>query len=95
MREHEWDLRELYQTTEVPGRNPLTEAHEDLDNAVREAYGMTRTCDTLLFLLSLNTELADRETREEDVVGPGLPPCVKTQKGLVSRDCVRWLGKRH
>lgn len=33
-------LRDLYRTLDVPGLNPLRDVHEELDAAVRAAYGM-------------------------------------------------------
>jgi hypothetical protein len=88
MAEHDWSLRELYRTLETPGKNPLRDAQEALDAAVRAAYGMKPKDDPLAFLLALNGELAGREASTQPVVGPGLPPCVKDAGEFVTGDCV-------
>ena len=51
-------FRKLYRLTELPGENPLKSAQEELDSAVRSAYQMSPTQDTLSFLLDLNKQLA-------------------------------------
>ena len=53
-------LRALYRTLELPGRNPLKDAHAALDAAVMRAYGFDRDKDLLGQLLSLNLEVAAR-----------------------------------
>jgi hypothetical protein len=55
-----WSLRDLYRTLETPGAIRLRDAKAALDSAVRAAYGMNATEDTLAFLLALNLELADK-----------------------------------
>lgn len=82
-------LRELYKTLELPGKHPLREAHEDLDDAIREAYGLKRTSDPLAALLALNSEIHDAEKKGKDVQSPGLPACVKNTSEFVSSDCYR------
>lgn len=89
MAENGWSLRELYRTLEVPGQNPLKDAHDTLDAAVRAAYGMKAKDDPLASLLALNGELADREASMRLVVGPGLPPSVKDAAAFVTDDCIR------
>jgi len=89
MTENSWSLRELYRTLELPGKNPLKDAHDALDAAVRAAYGMKPNENPLLFLLKLNSELADREATMRPVVGPGLPPIVKDPKPFITTDCIR------
>ena len=64
-------LRDLYRTLELPGKNPLRDAQDALDAAVRAAYGMERGADPLAFLLALNKDVAAREAAGEDVVAPG------------------------
>ena len=88
MEEHGWSLRDLYRTLETPGSNPLRDAQEALDIAVRAAYGMKKTEDILAFLLKLNHEVADREAQLLEVTGPGLPPCVKDAKPFITKDCI-------
>ncbi|MBN8911044.1 MAG: class I SAM-dependent DNA methyltransferase [Rhizobiales bacterium] len=79
-------FRELYRTLETPGDNPLRDVHEELDTAVRGAYGMTKSVDPLAFLLSLNFEVAEREAEGGDVQGPGLPSTAKNPEKLVTDD---------
>jgi len=88
MAENSWSLRELYRTLETPGRNPLRDAQDVLDAAVRAAYGMKAKDETLSFLLALNGELADQEATMKPVIGPGLPPVVKDAGEFVTGDCV-------
>lgn len=89
MAENNWSLRELYRTLETPGQNPLKTAHEKLDAAVRDAYGMKAKADPLAFLLALNGELADREASMQPVVGPGLPAVVKKPAVFITSDCIQ------
>ena len=89
MTENQWSLRELYRTLDLPGDNPLRKAHAELDATVREAYGMKAKDDPLKFLLELNFEVADRETKSLPVIAPGLPPVVKNPSEFITDDCVR------
>jgi hypothetical protein len=89
MTENQWSLRELYRTLDLPGDNPLRKAHAELDAAVREAYGMKAKDDPLKFLLELNFEVAERETKSLPIVAPGLPPVVKNASEFITDDCVR------
>lgn len=84
-----WSLRDLYRTRDLPGANPLRDAHDALDAAVRAAYGIKPKEDPLAFLLALNHEVAAREKKGEPVVAPGLPPCVTDPAALVTEDCVQ------
>jgi hypothetical protein len=88
MRDNGWSLRELYKSLETPGENRLRDAHTALDSAVRAAYGMKPTEDILAFLLKLNLELADKETKGESITPPGLPASVKNPKDFITADCV-------
>jgi len=88
MEENNWSLRELYRTLETPGKNPLRDAQDALDAAVRASYGMKPKDDPLTFLLALNAELADREATMKPVTGPGLPTWVKNAGEFVTGDCV-------
>ena len=54
MAEHGYTLRELYRTLELPGDNPLKQAHSRLDAAVRKAYGLKARVNVLEFLFTLN-----------------------------------------
>lgn len=86
MAENNWSLRELYRTLDTPGKNPLRDAQDSLDAAVRAAYGMKPKDDPLAFLLALNGELAECEASMKPVTGPGLPPGMKGE--FVTGDCV-------
>jgi SAM-dependent methyltransferase len=88
MQDNGWSLRELYRTLETPGENPLRAAHAALDDAVRAAYDMKETDDILAFLLKLNLELADKESKNESITPPGLPSFVSKPADFVSEDCV-------
>ena len=46
-------LRAIYRTLEVPGKNPLKDAHAALDAAVLDAYGFSAKKDLLAQLLKL------------------------------------------
>jgi hypothetical protein len=89
MADNNWSLRDLYRTLEVPGLNPLRDVHEELDAAVRAAYGMKANEDILAFLLNLNHQLAAAEAKGTPIVGPGLPPCVKDPAAFITIDCVQ------
>lgn len=82
-------LRDLYRSLELPGQNPLRDAQDALDTAVRAAYGMKPEEDVLAFLLKLNLALAAKEQKGESIVGPGLPPGIGNPQEFVSEDCVR------
>ena len=84
-----WCLRDLYRTLDLPGKNPLRDAQNDLDAAVRTAYGMKVKADPLAFLLALNQDVAVREAAGESVIAPGLPPCVEDAGSFVTDDCVQ------
>ena len=72
MAAHGWSLRKLYTVLELPGENPLKDAHADLDNAVLEAYGMKDEAEVLQTLFELNAALFERQESKETVIGPGL-----------------------
>lgn len=86
--DNKWGLKDLYRTIDLPGKNPLKDAHLKLDEAVRDAYGMDKQANPLKFLLDLNFQTAEKESRNQSVQGPGLPKCVKDPKPLVSKDCI-------
>ncbi len=83
-----YSLRDLYRTLELPGGNPLRDAHAALDAAVRAAYGMTTDADPLAFLLALNLELAAKERDGETITPPGLPLPEQERAGFVTTDCI-------
>ncbi len=86
--DHGLSLRELYQALEGPGTHPLKTAHEELDGAVRDAYGMSKKADPLAFLLALNGTVVAAEQAGEEVAGPGLPNKAK-KTGLITPDCLQ------
>ena len=88
MEDNEMSLRELYRSIELPGENPLKDAHEKLNSAVREAYGMRKEENPLSFLLALNDHMAQHEASVQPVMGPGLPLVVKDPSEFATTDCV-------
>ena len=89
MTTHDLSLRDLYRTLELPGQNPLKNAHEKLDAAVRDAYGMKKSDTLLTFLFTLNQELATKEKAGKAVIGPGVPPVGIDPAELTSEEAVR------
>ena len=82
-------LRALYRTLELPGANPLKDAHAALDTAVLAAYGFSAKKDLLAQLLELNQSVAQRLEKAEPVTPPGIPANFPTPGTLVSDDCIR------
>jgi len=82
-------LRALYRTLELPGANPLKDAHAELDGAVLEAYGFSSKRDLLAQLLELNLAVARRIDAGEAVVAPGIPPGYPQPEKLVTDDCIQ------
>lgn len=80
-------LRGLYRSLDLPGKNPLREAHEKLDRAVMEIYGF-QSGSELSSILDLNKTAAKAEKEGETYTGPGLPKCVKDPKSLITKDCI-------
>ena len=93
MKKNNWGLRELYNTLEDTGQNPLKTAHKELDLAVQSAYGMKNNENILEFLLNLNQELYNREQKAQKVTAPGLPPSVKNPKEFISKNCIEFSKK--
>jgi SAM-dependent methyltransferase len=89
MEGNNWSLRDLYRTLDLPGKNPLKDAQDALDTAVRNAYGMKAKDDPLSFLLKLNQQMAKREEEGLPVIGPGLPPDVKNPESFITDDCMQ------
>jgi hypothetical protein len=82
-------LRALYRTLELPGANPLKDAHAALDAAVLTAYGFNAKKDLLAQLLALNLDVAAKIERGEPVTAPGVPPGYPDAKKLVTEDCIQ------
>jgi SAM-dependent methyltransferase len=89
MERNHWCLRDLYRSLDQPGVNPLRDAHDHLDKAVREAYGMDSSEDVLEFLLALNAECAKSESKGKPIVGPGLPAVAAGRIEFITKDCVQ------
>ncbi len=82
-------LRALYRTLELPGKNPLKDAHHALDAAVLDAYGFDPKKDLLTQLLTLNLEVAAIEKQGKKPTPPGIPPAYPDRAKLVTGDCIR------
>jgi hypothetical protein len=81
-------LRALYRTLELPGKNPLRDAHVALDDAVRRAYGFSPRGDPLADLIGLNAEVAAKLAGGMMAVGPGLPPATQYNESVMSEDAI-------
>jgi hypothetical protein len=84
-----YTLRQLYRTLELPGKNPLRDAQDNLDDVVRKAYGMKTDNDILEYLFCLNQDVSNKESNNIEVLGPGLPPFVTDKASFLSGDCVQ------
>jgi hypothetical protein len=82
-------LRALYRTLELPGANPLKDAHAALDTAVLTAYGFNAKKDLLAQLLALNQQVAAKIENGESVTAPGVPRNYPDAMKLVTEDCIR------
>lgn len=82
----EGGLRTLYRTLDLPGKNPLKDAHAALDSAVLKAYGFTAKQDLLEELLKLNHAVASQITAGRDVNGPGIPASYPNPEVLLTDD---------
>lgn len=81
-------LRALYRTLELPGANPLKDAHAALDAAVLDAYGFSAKRDLLAQILELNLSVADRIEKGDLVTAPGIPKGYPEPDKLVTEDCI-------
>lgn len=79
-------LRALYRTLDLPGKNPLTDAHAALDAAVLKAYGFNAKQDLLAELLKLNQAVATKVDAGTPVNGPGIPSIYPEPENLVTDD---------
>lgn len=77
-------LRALYATLDVPGKNPLRAAHENLDQAVWAAYGFSARIDLLQQVLTLNKTVHAKLKAGGTCIGPGVPPSYQPADELVS-----------
>jgi SAM-dependent methyltransferase len=83
-------LRSLYRTLDLPGKNPLRDAHARLDAAVLAAYSFDNKRDLLEQLLALNQQIALRIQVAKSVTGPGIPSKYETPERLVSSDAMNF-----
>jgi hypothetical protein len=81
-------LRALYRTLELPGSNPLKDAHAALDAAVMEAYGFSARRDLLKQLLDLNAAVARAIKQGQSVTAPGVPASYGDASDLITADCI-------
>jgi hypothetical protein len=81
-----WSPRDLYRTLELRGKNSLRDAHEQLDSAVRAAYGINAKEDPLAFLLALNGTVAAREAAGQTIMAPGVHLCIEEPRSFVTDD---------
>jgi hypothetical protein len=82
-------LRALYRTLELPGKNPLKDAHAALDAAVLDAYAFSPKKDILTQLLALNAAVAQRLEKKAPVTAPGVPAEYPDPARLISADSIR------
>jgi hypothetical protein len=82
-------LRAVYRTLELPGENPLKDAHAELDRAVLAAYGFSADGDLLGQLLDLNQTVAGRLAAGQPVTAPGVPAQYPDAARLITDDCIR------
>lgn len=93
MDKYDLSLRELYRTLETAGESPFKQAQAVLDQAVRDAYGMSKADNPLTFILALNREVTSFEDKGKPVTGPGLPPSIKDRSKFVTADRISMPGK--
>jgi SAM-dependent methyltransferase len=82
-------LRAVYRILELPGKNPLKDAHAALDAAVLAAYNFSPKKDLLAQLLALNFDVAARIEAGQPVTAPGIPAGFPKPESLVTDDCIR------
>lgn len=81
-------LRAVYRTLEMPGKNPLKDAHAAVNALVLNAYGFSPKTDLLKQLLELNIGVAERIDAGGTVTAPGIPINHPNAAQLVTEDCV-------
>lgn len=81
-------MRALYRTIDLPGKNPLKDAHAAVDAAVLAAYGFSPKKEILQQLLDLNVQVAGQIAAGGDLTGPGVPAKHTKLTRLVSQDCL-------
>jgi len=88
LRKTKGGLREIYKTSELPGRSSIKEAHAELDRCVVEAYGFNASKDPLEQLLKLNYDVYERLISQEAVMPPGIPLGFTSRQDIVSKECI-------
>jgi len=89
MEENNISLRDLYRMMEDTPNNPVSDIQNNLDKAVRSAYGMKPKDNILEFLLELNLNLSDKEEKGVEIIGPGFPKRFSSQVDkYISDDCI-------
>lgn len=88
MQQNRLTLRDLYRTLDKPGKNPIKDLQEELNQAVMVAYGFDPLKDLLLQLLDLNQQVHQKELMGNKVTGPGIPYYYPEPERLISEDCV-------
>ncbi|MHC4395249.1 MAG: DNA methyltransferase [Planctomycetota bacterium] len=81
-------LRAVYRMLELPGKNPLKDAHAALDAAALNAYGFSANKDLLTQLLELNLQIAELIDAGQRVTVPGIPQSYPDPSSLVTDDCI-------
>ncbi len=81
-------LRALYRTLDLPGRNPLKDAHARLDAAVLSAYGFSPRADLLEQILHLNQNITERLAGGHPVTAPGIPATHPDPARLITADAL-------
>jgi hypothetical protein len=81
-------LRALYRTLDLPGKNPLRDAHAKLDAAVLAAYGFSAKGDPLQQLLDLNRAVAAKVGAGDTATAPGVPLIYPDPVRLLTSDCL-------
>src|ERR1041385_4272318 len=67
-------LRALYRTLELPGANPLKDAHATLIIRFQLSVFSISVFPTPAQLLALNQQVAARIEKSDPVISPGIPP---------------------
>jgi hypothetical protein len=82
-------LRAVYRTLELPGKNPLKDAHAALDSAVLAAYNFNPKQDLLSQLLALNQQVSAAEKSGQPVTPPGVPATYGDTAPLITNDAIK------
>ena len=78
-----------WNVVELPGANPLKDAHAALDAAGLATYGFSAKKDLLAQLLALNLEVAQRIEKGEPVTSSGILTNYPKPDTFISEDCIR------